>query len=152
MPRSPAATLVPRWPYVHQFPDEHNCHMTDPTSHVYPRGSYVRRGTDEHMDFFKKNSCFVYLPGQGASKTGIQYTNSSKHIYNIKQSNMSNITSIDPTPPQHIKIQTLQVLECTARHSVGSLCSTPPPLVLSTVWANASPSEASYCESETSKT
>jgi hypothetical protein len=70
-----------------------------------PRGSYVLRGTDKHKNFFK--SCFACLPGRGASKTGIQYTNSSKHIYNIQQSNTSNITSIDPTPPRHIKIQTL---------------------------------------------
>jgi hypothetical protein len=102
---------------------------------------------------------FLFFPILSASLTGeplkqvynIQYTNNSKHIDNIKQSNTSNITSIDPTPPRHINIQTLQVLECTAHHSAGSLYSAPPPLVLSTIWANSSPFEASRCESEISK-
>jgi hypothetical protein len=48
-----------------------------------PRGSCVHRGTDKNKDFFKKNSCFVCLLSWGDSKIGIQYTNNSKHIYNI---------------------------------------------------------------------
>jgi hypothetical protein len=36
MPHSPAATLVSYWSYVRRFPDKHNCHAADPTSHVYP--------------------------------------------------------------------------------------------------------------------
>jgi hypothetical protein len=74
-------------------------------------------------------------------------------------SNTSNITSIQyikhykyPTPLRHINIQTSHVIECTTRHSTVSLCSTPPPLVLSTVWVKSSPVETSRCESETSMT
>jgi hypothetical protein len=117
--------------------------------HVGPRRPWC------HIkDFFKKKSILsASLVGEPTKQVhNIQYTNNSKHIYNIQQSNMSNITSIDQTLPRHINIQTLQVLGCNARHSAELLCSTPPPLVLSTVWANSSPSEASCCVSEISKT